>query len=44
MAGASTEQHISRGELERILREAGYRPVERDTLYRPLGEARAVPA
>jgi aminodeoxyfutalosine synthase len=44
MAGASTEQHISRGELERILREAGYRPVERDTLYRPLGEAQAVPA
>jgi aminodeoxyfutalosine synthase len=44
MAGARTEQHMSRGELERILREAGYRPVQRDTLYQPLGKAQAVSA
>ena len=37
MAGADTEQHLTRSELERILREAGYRPVERDTLYNPIG-------
>ena len=36
MAGAETEQQLSRGELERIVREAGYRPVERDTLYNPI--------
>ena len=35
MAGAETEQQIGRGELERIVRLAGYRPVERDTLYNP---------
>lgn len=34
MAGAETDQHISRPELERIVREAGYRPVERTSLYR----------
>ncbi len=33
MAGASTEQKMSRSELERIVREAGFEPVERDTLY-----------
>lgn len=36
MAGAETDQHISRPELERIVREAGYRPVERTTLYQPV--------
>jgi len=44
MAGAETEQQIGRGELERIVREAGYRPVERDTLYHPLSRPVAVPA
>jgi aminodeoxyfutalosine synthase len=44
MAGAETEQQIGRGELERIVREAGYRPVERDTLYNPLCRPVAVPA
>jgi len=39
MAGADTEQHITRPELERIVREAGYEPVERDTLYNPLTAA-----
>ena len=41
MAGADTEEHLSRAELERIVRESGFRPVERDTLYRPLAEAGA---
>ena len=44
MAGASTEQHIQRAELERIVREAGLRPVERDTLYNPVTEPVAAPA
>jgi aminodeoxyfutalosine synthase len=36
MAGAETDQSLSRGELERILRDAGFTPVERDTLYHPI--------
>jgi aminodeoxyfutalosine synthase len=36
MAGAQTDQSLSRGELERILRDAGFTPVERDTLYHPI--------
>lgn len=36
MAGARTEQSLSRGELERIVKEAGFVPVERDTLYNPI--------
>jgi len=39
MAGANTDQHLTRGELERIVREAGYVPVERDTLYNPVSAA-----
>ncbi len=39
MAGADTEQHLTRLELERIVREAGYEPVERDTLYNPMTSA-----
>ena len=35
MAGAETEQQLSRAELERIVREAGYRPVERDSVSAP---------
>jgi aminodeoxyfutalosine synthase len=42
MAGAQSEQHLSRSELERIVREAGFVPVERDTLYQPIDRA-AVP-
>ncbi|MGB6002905.1 MAG: aminofutalosine synthase MqnE [Thermoanaerobaculia bacterium] len=42
MAGAQSEQHLSRSELERIVREAGLVPVERDTLYQPIDRA-AVP-
>lgn len=44
MAGANTEQHIHRAELERIVRDAGFRPVERDTLYNPVSEPVAAPA
>lgn len=35
-AGATTSQSLRRGELERLIREAGREPVERDTLYRPV--------
>ena len=41
-AGATTAQLTTRAELERLIREAGRVPVERDTLYRPL-ERPAVP-
>jgi aminodeoxyfutalosine synthase len=36
MAGAHTEQHLLRPELERIVRQAGFEPIERDTLYNPI--------
>ena len=35
-AGATTSQSMRRGELLRLIREAGREPVERDTLYRPV--------
>jgi aminodeoxyfutalosine synthase len=35
-AGATTPQGMVRRELERLIREAGREPVERDTLYRPV--------
>ncbi len=35
-AGATTAQNLRRGELLRLIREAGREPVERDTLYRPV--------
>jgi len=35
-AGATTEQHFRRKDLERLIREAGRVPQERDTLYRPV--------
>ncbi len=44
MAGAETEQQIGRAELERIVRAAGYRPIERDTLYNPLSRPVAATA
>ncbi len=43
MAGADTEQHLERPELERIVREAGFTPVQRDTLYNPLQSAQPAP-
>ncbi len=39
MAGADTEQALTRAELERVVREAGFVPVERDTLYQPIQRA-----
>ena len=46
MAGSSTEQQLSRVELERIVGEAGFVPVQRDTLYNPIGtsEPTAIPS
>jgi aminodeoxyfutalosine synthase len=38
MAGSETRDYLGRAELERIVREAGYVPVERDTLYNPTQE------
>jgi aminodeoxyfutalosine synthase len=35
-AGATTPQGMRRGELERLIREAGREPMERDTMYRPV--------
>jgi aminodeoxyfutalosine synthase len=35
-AGATTSQSLRRKDLERLIREAGREPVERDTLYRPV--------
>ena len=35
-AGATTSQNLRRGELIRLIKEAGREPVERDTLYRPV--------
>ncbi|HEX4953766.1 MAG TPA: aminofutalosine synthase MqnE [Thermoanaerobaculia bacterium] len=43
MAGAESGQQMSRPELERIVREAGFVPVERDTLYNPIAR-QPVPA
>jgi aminodeoxyfutalosine synthase len=42
-AGATTEQYTSRGDLERLIREAGRTPVERDTLYRPVDRSKMPP-
>src|SRR5258708_20020082 len=36
VGGSSTHQEVNVWALERAIREAGFRPVERDTLYRPL--------
>ncbi|HEX3555065.1 MAG TPA: aminofutalosine synthase MqnE, partial [Thermoanaerobaculia bacterium] len=44
MAGARTSQQLTRPELERIVREAGFVPVERDTLYNPVAPAVTAPA
>jgi aminodeoxyfutalosine synthase len=37
-AGARTDMHLPYGELVRLIRGAGKRPVERDSLYRPVRE------
>jgi aminodeoxyfutalosine synthase len=33
LAGAKTPQALTKGELERLIREAGFEPLERDNLY-----------
>jgi aminodeoxyfutalosine synthase len=40
-AGATTPQGMTRRELERLIREAGREPIERDTLYRPVVRSEA---
>ena len=42
-AGATTEQFTPRAELERLIRQAGREPVERDTLYRPVDRSKMPP-
>jgi aminodeoxyfutalosine synthase len=42
-AGATTEQFTPRAQLERLIREAGRVPVERDTLYRPVDRSNMPP-
>ena len=42
-AGATTEQFTSRADLERLIREAGRTPVERDTLYRLIDRSKMPP-
>ncbi len=37
-AGAKTPQGLSQGDLERLIREAGYEPLERDNLYHTFEE------
>ncbi len=34
--GAGTHQEVTQRDLQRAAREAGFHPVERDTLYRPV--------
>ncbi len=36
LGGPTTHQETTVGDLRRAIREAGFRPVERDTLYRPI--------
>jgi aminodeoxyfutalosine synthase len=42
-AGATTAEFTSRADLERLIREAGRVPVERDTLYRPVDRSKMPP-
>jgi aminodeoxyfutalosine synthase len=42
-AGATTAQFTPRAQLERLIREAGRVPVERDTLYRPIDRSKMPP-
>jgi aminodeoxyfutalosine synthase len=42
-AGATTAQLTPRTELERLIRQAGRVPVERDTLYRPVDRSKMPP-
>ncbi|HXN25117.1 MAG TPA: aminofutalosine synthase MqnE [Candidatus Dormibacteraeota bacterium] len=42
-AGATTSQFTPRAELERLIRQAGRVPIERDTLYRPMDRSQRPP-
>ena len=42
-AGAKTAEFTPRAELERLIRDAGRIPVERDTLYRPVDRSKMPP-
>jgi aminodeoxyfutalosine synthase len=42
MAGSSTPTSLSTREIERLIIAAGREPIERDTLYRVVGQGRAV--
>jgi len=42
-AGAKTSEFTPRAELERLIREAGRVPIERDTLYRPVDRSKMPP-
>jgi len=42
-AGATTPEHMTRGELERLIRAAGRVPVERDTLYNRVDRSGPLP-
>jgi aminodeoxyfutalosine synthase len=42
-AGATTSEFTPRAELERLIRQAGREPVERDTLYRRVDRSKMPP-
>ena len=42
-AGATTPEHLTRGELERLIHAAGRVPVERDTLYNRVDRSGPIP-
>ena len=39
MAGAASEQGLTRAEIERLIREGGFEPVERDSFFREISPA-----
>jgi aminodeoxyfutalosine synthase len=39
MAGAESEQALTRSQLERIIIEGGFEPVERDSHFKPVRRA-----
>jgi aminodeoxyfutalosine synthase len=42
-AGATTPQHMTRADLERLIRAAGRIPVERDTMYNAVDRSKMPP-
>jgi aminodeoxyfutalosine synthase len=42
-AGATTPQHLTRADLERLIREAGRVPIERDTMYNRVDRSKMPP-